>query len=77
MSSRRIGHSSKPLYGHNAGATETLVINPKAGLQSRPVAYAAAANASNMTYHSTSSGTLWFLAACHSFRNACLAGCLT
>ncbi|KAA6419896.1 MAG: Serine threonine kinase [Trebouxia sp. A1-2] len=55
MSSRRIGHSSKPLYGHNAGATETLVINPKAGLQSRPVAYAAAANASNMTYHSTSS----------------------
>ncbi|KAL0032168.1 hypothetical protein WJX77_008646 [Trebouxia sp. C0004] len=57
MSSRRIGHNSKPLFGHNAGATETLVINPKAGLQSRPVAYAAATTASNMTYHSTSSGS--------------------
>ena len=56
-SSRRIGHGSKPLYGHSLGATETLVINPKAGLQTRHVAYAAAATAGNMTYHSNSSGT--------------------
>ncbi len=75
MSSRRIGHSSKPLYGHTAGATETLVINPKAGLQSRPVAYAAAASASNMTYHSTSSGTL--LTACHTISQECISGRLS
>ena len=56
MSTRRIGSSSRPLQAHNAGATETLVINPKAGLQARHVSYATGVMASNMTFHSNSSG---------------------
>ena len=56
MSIRRIGTGSRPLQGHHAGATETLVINPKAGLQARHVSYATGANGHNMTYHSNSSG---------------------
>ena len=56
MSTRRIGTGSRPLQAHNAGATETLVINPKAGLQARHVSYATGVNGNNLTYHSNSSG---------------------
>ena len=56
MSSRRIGHGSKPLQARSAGATETLVINPKAGLQARHVSYATGVSGNNVTYHSNSSG---------------------
>lgn len=56
MSTRRIGTGSRPLQAHNAGATETLVINPRAGLQARHVSYAVGVTASNITFHSNSSG---------------------
>lgn len=56
MSTRRIGSGSRPLQAHNAGATETLVINPKAGLQARHVSYAMGVTGNNITYHSNSSG---------------------
>ena len=56
LRTRRIGTGSRPLQAHNAGATETLVINPKAGLQARHVSYATGVTASNMTFHSNSSG---------------------
>lgn len=56
MSNRRIGHGSRPLQARGTGATETLVINPKAGLQARHVSYAAGVSGNNMTYHSNSSG---------------------
>lgn len=56
MSTRRIGTGSRPLQAYNAGATETLVINPKAGLQARHVSYATGVNGNNLTYHSNSSG---------------------
>ena len=56
MSTRRIGAGSRPLQAHHAGATETLVINPKAGLQARHVSYATGVNGNSMTYHSNSSG---------------------
>ena len=56
------GHSrlssprGKALPGHSSGATDTLVINPKAGLQSRHVGLATAVAAGNVTFYSNSSG---------------------
>ena len=54
--SRLSSPRSRPLLGHSAGATETLIINPKAGLQSRHIGLSSAIPAGNVTFHSNSSG---------------------
>lgn len=51
---RRIG-GGRPAIGQNPGHTDTLVLNPKAGLQMRHL-IATNASLANVTFHSNSSG---------------------